>query len=482
VELILFLPLLISLIAFFLPTKFVKEFSLAFSAVFFVLSFSLLSRFDPHSGFNFTYYNDLILKDIGGSLFIGLDGIGLLMVLLTNFVVLYVNLMAWNKKYPSSFYGLVFLMQFALIGVFSSYNAILFYLFWELALIPIYFIVFKWGTGLDTKQTFTRFFIYTFVGSLLILAAFILFYSATGINSYELKFMIPKSLEGNTQILFTTLLIVGFGVKIPIFPLHSWQADTYRKAPAEGTVLLSGIMLKMGLYGIYRWLVPFQENANPHIQSIVMIFCIIGILYGAFIALRRNDLKLVAAFSSLSHVGLIAAGIFAYKYIGFQGSVLQMVVHGINIVGLFYIIDLIESSTGTRDITKLGGVASKSPVFATLAFVIVLGSIAVPITNGFPGEMLLLLSIFMENKLMGIIAGLTIILGAAYMLRVFQRVFMGEVSAAVAEFKPIDTIHLLALGFICILVLAIGIYPQFILDLTAEGSQYLTNLLEIKNN
>jgi NADH-quinone oxidoreductase subunit M len=482
VELILFLPLVISLIAFFLPSKIVKEFSLAFSAVFFLLSLSLIAQFNPHIGFNFTSYSDKILSEIGGSFFLGLDGIGLLMVLLTNFVVLYVNLMAWSKKYSSSFYGLVFLMQFALIGVFSSYNAILFYFFWELALIPIYFIVFKWGTGVETKQTFTRFFIYTFVGSLLILAAFILFYSQTGISSFELKFMIPKSLEGNAQIIFTVLLFVGFGVKIPIFPLHSWQADTYRKAPAEGTILLSGIMLKMGLYGVYRWLVPFQENANPHIQSIVLILCIVGILYGAFIALRRNDLKLVAAFSSLSHVGLIAAGIFAYKYTGFQGSVLQMVVHGVNIVGLFYIIDLIERSTGTRDISELGGVASKSPVFATLAFIIVLGSIAVPLTNGFPGEMLLLFSIFIENKIMGIVAGLTIILGAAYMLRVFQRVFMGEVSAKVEEFKTIETIHLIALGFICILVLAIGIYPQFILDLTAEGSQYLTNLLEIKNN
>lgn len=479
---ILILPLIISLIAFFIPKKFIKEFALAFSAVFFLFSLSLLMKFVPSNGLNFEFYSPAILNEIGGSLRIGLNGIALLMFLLTNFVVLYVNLLAWEKDYSSSFYGLVFLMQFALIGVFSSYNAILFYFFWELALFPIYFIIYKWGSGAEMKQTFTRFFIYTFVGSLLILASFILFYKQTKIPNFDLSVMTPKSLEGYSLILFSTLLFVGFGVKIPIFPLHSWQADTYRKAPAEGTVLLSGIMLKMGLYGIYRWFVPFQENANPVFQTVIMSLCVIGVLYGAFIALRRNDLKLIAAFSSLSHVGLIAAGILAYKYIGFQGSVLQMVVHGINIVGLFYIIDLIERSTGSRNIKDLGGLATKAPLFATLSFIIILGSMAVPLTNGFPGEMLLLLSIFLQNKILGIIAGLTIIIGAAYMLRVFQRVFMGEVTTNVENMKPIANMHLIALGFICLLVLAIGIYPQYILDITANGSQDLTNLLEIKNN
>jgi len=481
-EKLLLLTLIVSLVSFAVPNRFIKEFGLAFSAAFFVFSFTLLFNYNPQNDYNYSFFSDKILGDIGGSLYLGLDGIGVLMVLLTNFVVLYVNLMAWNKKYPSSFYGLVFLMQFALLGVFSSLNAILFYVFWEIALIPIYFIVYRWGNGIETGKTFTRFFIYTFVGSLMILAAFILFYSETGISSFELKFMIPKSLDGNVKILFTALLFVGFGVKIPIFPLHSWQANTYKKAPAEGTILLSGIMLKMGLYGVYRWLVPFQENGNHAVQTVMMVLCVIGVLYGGIIALRRNDLKLIAAFSSLSHVGLIAAGIFAYKYTGFQGSVLQMVVHGINIVGLFYVIDLIEHSTGTRKLNELGGIASKSPIFASLAFVIILGAIAVPLTNGFPGELLLLFSVFIENQVSGIIAGITIIIGAAYMLRVFQLAFMGEVSTKVENFKPISTTHLIALGFICLLVFVIGLYPQYILDLTANGSQYLVNLLEIKHN
>jgi NADH-quinone oxidoreductase subunit M len=181
------------------------------------------------------------------------------MFVLTNFVVFYVNILARNKSYTSAFYGCVFLMQFALIGVFSSLNAILFYFFWELALLPIYYIVYKWGSGKDLTKTFVRFFVYTFVGSLFILAAFILFAVETKSTSFEIMEMAKNSLTGTTQILFTLFLIIGFGVKIPIFPLHSWQANTYRKAPAEGTVLLSGIMLKMGLFGLIRWLIPFQR-------------------------------------------------------------------------------------------------------------------------------------------------------------------------------------------------------------------------------
>lgn len=481
-HLIIILPLLVALIAFLMPHKLVKEFSLAFSGAFFLFSIYLLFQYNPLNYYNFTYYQEAFLLGTGGSLHLGLDSIGVLMFTLTNFVVFYVNILARQKNYSKSFYGSVFLMQFALIGVFASLNAILFYFFWELALLPIYYIVYTWGNGKELHKTLVRFFIYTFVGSLMILAAFILFIIETKTNSFEIMEMAKNSLTGRTQIIFSLLLVLGFGVKIPIFPLHSWQANTYRKAPAEGTILLSGIMLKMGLFGLIRWMVPFQEDALPIVQKVLVITSLIGVLYGAIIALRRNDIKLIAAFSSLSHVGLIAAGIFSYKFVGFQGSALQMVVHGINIVGIFYIIDIIERSSGTRYLSELGGIASKAPVFSALSFIIILGSIAVPLTNGFPGEFLLLLSIYMYDPILGVIAGLTIILGAAYMLRVFQRSFMGEVSDHVAHFKPVSTVDIIALSFIVVLVLVLGIYPQFVFDLTANGSQYLTNLLELKNN
>jgi len=482
VQLIFILPLIIALVAFLIPNKIVKEFSLAFSGAFFLLSIYILFLYNPLNYYNFTYYQESFLVGTGGSLHIGLDSMGVLMYVLTNFVVLYANIMAWNKSYTRSFYGSVFLMQFALIGVFSSLNAILFYFFWELALLPIYYIVYKWGSGKELNKTFVRFFIYTFIGSLFILAAFILFIVETKTSSFEITEMAKVSLSGKTQILYTLFLLIGFGVKIPIFPLHSWQGDTYRKSPAEGTILLSGIMLKMGIFGLIRWLLPFQDDANPFMQKCIIISALIGVIYGSIIALRRNDMKLIAAFSSLSHVGLIVAGIFAYKFVGFQGSVFQMFVHGINIVGIFYIIDIIERSTGTRYLTELGGISSKYPVFSALAFIVILGSIAVPLTNGFPGEFLLLTSIFLYNPFIGAVAGITIVLGAAYMLRVFQRAFMGEISEHVANAKPVDKGDLIALSVIALLVLLLGLFPQFVLDLTAGSSQYLTNLLELKNN
>lgn len=481
-HLILLLPLLVALTAFFLPKKLVREFSLAFSGAFFLFSIYVLTQYNPMNHYNFTYFHEAFLVGTGGSLHIGLDSLGVLMFVLTNFVVLYANIMAWNKSYSSSFYGCTFLMQFALLGVFASLNAILFYFFWELALLPIYYIVYKWGNGKDLSKTFIRFFVYTFVGSLFILAAFILFAVETKSGSFEITEMAKTSLTGNTQILYTIFLVIGFGVKIPIFPLHSWQANTYRKAPAEGTILLSGIMLKMGLFGLLRWLIPFQEEVLPLMQKLILVLAIVGTLYGAILALRRNDIKLIAAFSSLSHVGLIVAGIFTFKFLGFQGSGIQMLVHGINIVGIFYIIDIIERSTGTRYLTELGGISSKAPIFSTLAFIIILGSIAVPLTNGFPGEFLLLMSVFFYNPILGALAGVTVILGATYMLRMFQRAFMGEVSESVSDFKPVSKTDLIALGFIALLVIVLGIYPQAVLDLTANSSQYMTNLLELKNN
>lgn len=480
-ESILFLPLLIAIISFFIPKNFIKEFSLAFSLTFLVLSISYIFKFEPLKDFNFPYAFPF-LEAIGCNFLLGIDSLGLIMVLLTNFVVLYVNIMAWDKtKYSGSFYGLVFFMQFALIGVFSSLNGFLFYIFWELALIPIYLIVNIWGEGENKSKTFIKFFIYTFVGSLFILAALILFSNESQQLSLNYIIMVPNALEGNNGLLFGILMLLGLGVKIPIFPLHSWQADTYQKAPAEGTVLLSGIMLKMGLYGLLRWFIPFIESSELIFQNIALTLAIIGVLYGAIIALRRNDLKLIAAFSSLSHVGLITAGILSYKMIGFQGSILQMLVHGINIVGIFYIIDLIETQTKTRNINELGGLASRAPRLATLSLIIILGTIAVPLSNGFPGEFLLLFSIYLHQPIMGLIAGTTIILGAAYMLRVYQRVFMGEITTYTSEFKDIQGIHLIALSFIALLVICIGIFPQYILNFTEILSNILNNSLVLKH-
>jgi NADH-quinone oxidoreductase subunit M len=478
--LILFIPLIVSIICFLLPTKWVNDFALAFSTTFFAyIIYLLFTDFNPQNDFHYTFQN-LGIRSLGAQFTFGLDGLGMLMVALTNFVVMYVNIMATKKGYSSRFYGLVFLMQFALIGVFSCLSAFFFYVFWELALIPIYLILLFWGTGKNRKETFITFFVYTFVGSLLILGGFIFFHIEAKMGDYDgfqYLNMVTRNLEGYNALIFSTLMIIGFGVKIPIFPLHSWQAQTYKKAPIEGTILLSAIMLKMGIYGIFRWVLPFLDLKHTIVQEITIILSVIGVLYGAIIALRRNDLKLIAAFSSLSHVGLITAGLLTANIYGMQGAVIQMVVHGINVLGLFYIIDIIQKQTGTRNIQNLGGIASKAPIFSILSLIIILGTISVPLTNGFPGEMLLLFSLYLYKPVLAVIAGLTIIFGAAYMLRIYQLTFFREVSVETEDFKEISISQMFALGFIAFLVIAIGLFPQYILDISYITCTHLKNLL-----
>jgi NADH-quinone oxidoreductase subunit M len=231
------------------------------------------------------------------------------------------------------------------------------------------------------------------------------------------------------------------------------------------------------LYGLIRWYIPFVDIKIPMIQNVAILLSVFGVVYGALIALRRNNLKQIAAFSSLSHVGLIAAGIFTANIYGLQGSIIQMVVHGINILGLFYIIDIIKNQTGTLNIQKLGGIASKAPKFAVLSLIIILGTIGVPLTNGFPGEMLLLMSVFIFNPYIGSVAGITIIIGAAYMLRVYQLTFFRTVTGKTENFTDISGVDFVALLIIAFLVLSIGFYPQFILDLSQTTSNHLVNLL-----
>jgi NADH-quinone oxidoreductase subunit M len=213
------------------------------------------------------------------------------------------------------------------------------------------------------------------------------------------------------------------------------------------------------------------------IQTVMILLAVFGVVYGALIALRRNNLKKIAAFSSLSHVGLIAAGIFTANIYGLQGSIIQMVVHGINILGLFYVIDIIKNQSGTLNIQKLGGIASKAPKFAVLSLIIILGTISVPLTNGFPGEMLLLMSIFVFNPYLGALAGLTIIIGAAYMLRIYQLTFFRTTTEKTEDFQDVSGIDFISLLIIAFLVLAIGFYPQYILDLSQTTSNHLINLL-----
>jgi NADH-quinone oxidoreductase subunit M len=257
-------------------------------------------------------------------------------------------------------------------------------------------------------------------------------------------------------------ILLAFLVKIPVLPFHSWQADTYTNTPAAGTMLLSGIMLKMGIYGLLRWYMPLAPESIGFFQPWVIGLSVAGVLYGALIAIRQKDMKRLVAFSSLSHVGLIVAGIFTLTLEGLEGSALQLFVHGINVVGLFLVIELIERSTGTRILGELGGLAKNNRLFMVFFMLIALGTVAVPFTNGFPGELLLLKSLYAYRPNLSLLAGLTIILCAVYVFRMVQFSMFGEGKGEVASLKWNE---ILAFGIIAVFIIGLGFMPQMLIDI-----------------
>lgn len=408
------------------------------------------------------------LPTFGTRFSIGMDGISMLMVLLTNLMLPLIVLSSFRTSYsrPGIFYSLMLIMQAALVGVFVSMDAFLYYIFWELALIPIYFIVLFWGGDERVKITF-KFFIYTLFGSLFMLIGIIYLYmqvAAPSNFSYEAFRTLSLSRDMQTWIFFA--FFIAFAIKMPIFPFHTWQPDTYTTAPPQGTMLLSGIMLKMGTYSVIRWILPIVPQAVLGWEGkIAIVLSVIGIVYASWIALTQKDIKRLFAYSSIAHVGLIAAGIFTLTLQGLQGGLIQMLSHGINVVGLFFIAQIIFDRTQTHDIRSLGGIVNKAPLFATLFMVVMLGSVALPLTNGFIGEFLLLSASFQYSPILAGFAGLTIILGAVYMLRAYQHSVLGETKEGFT-FADLYTSERIVLIVIVGLIIFIGIYPKPFLNMT----------------
>ena len=459
----------ISLVASLLLNKLFKwEVSLLFSVLGFVLTcFAILPNLC--GGFSsFVVFDYAWIEELGIHFKLGLDGISLILVFLTNLSVPLILLSSRKHEFAqnSYFYSLVFLMQVGLLGVFTSLDAFLFYIFWEVALIPIYFICALWGGENKIAITF-KFFIYTVVGSLFMLVGIIYLYLLTpGAHTFDIEAFKALSLDRTTQIWLFWAFFIAFAIKMPIFPFHTWQPDTYTVSPAQGTMLLSGVMLKMGVFGVIRWILPLFPLAVNQYACLILVFSIIGVVYGAVIAIMQKDMKKVIAYSSISHVGLIAAGLFTGNVFGLQGAVIQMLSHGINVIGLFFIIDIIENRTKTRQIDQLGGIRNVAPKLATLFAIIMLGSVALPLTNGFVGEFLLLTSVFKYKAIFAVFAGLSVILGAVYMLRMYKTVMLGETNATTSQFEDLDTIEFLGLAFIAVLVIVIGVYPQPLLSLS----------------
>ncbi len=478
--LLVLLPLLGAVIAaLFGKHQQVRTIALAWSLISFVHSLCIVYRFVPDASVQFLADYDWIVS-LGVKFKAGIDGINIGLVLLTNLLVPIIILSTFKHSYknPGAFYALVLFMQSGLLLVFTALDAFMFYIGWEAALIPIYFICGLWGGENRVKVTL-KFFIYTFSGSLFMLVAIIYLATQTPGHVFDISAIYALDLPAAVQGWIFLAFFLAFAIKMPIFPFHTWQPDTYTVAPTAGTMLLSGIMLKMGIYGVIRWLIPVAPLGFMHWKEAAIILSIIGVVYGSVIAFMQKDIKRVIAWSSIGHVGLIAAGIFVWNEQGLQGALIQMLNHGINVVGLFLICDILYDRIGSRDLDQMGGIAKVAPKFAIVFLIILLGTVALPLTNGFIGEFLLLLGVYQYGIWYAAVAGLTIIFGAVYLLRAYQKSMLGVTNERTLLFKDIQGSEYLALGLISVLVIAIGVYPKPLLHLSEAA---VNNLIGIVNS
>jgi NADH-quinone oxidoreductase subunit M len=485
VGLLIIVPLIAGLLVFGTKGKASRNIALGFSLVEFALSLVALFQYKHNPASADLVLNCTWVESLGIHFAVGLDALSLLLVLLTTFLIPLIILSSFKNEYekPNSFYGLILIMQMALVGVFTANDGFLFYVFWELALIPIYFICLLWGGENRGAITF-KFFVYTLLGSLFMLVGLIYVYShtgfETGIKSWAIAdlYQAGRSLDVNQQSFVFWCIFLAFGIKMPLFPLHTWQPDTYVNAPTQGTMLLSGIMLKMGTFGLIKWLLPLTPLAMEKWGGVAIGLSVFGIIYASCIAIVQKDYKRLIAYSSIAHVGLIAAGILSCTQQGIQGGVMQMLAHGVNVVGLFLIADILLRHTGTRDIDKLGGIRSMNGNFAVLFLIIMLGSVALPLTNGFVGEFLLINGVYQYSAIAAAFAGLTVILGAVYMLRSYQSIMLGERKDSSIAFGSLAGSDKLVLYIICFVIVAFGVYPAPLNDLAEEGTKMIMQNLK----
>jgi len=477
-------PLLAGLLVLLTKGEQAKKIALTLSLIELAISVFTLLQFQINPDVQFLFDAPWI-SSLGIHFKVGMDGISLLLVLLTTVLVPLIILSSFKReiKNPNSFYSLVLIMQMALVGVFTAMDGFLFYIFWELALIPIWFICLLWGGENREKITF-KFFIYTLAGSLLMLVGLIYLYLQTpAAHSFDIHalYAAGAGLSSSEQTWIFWALFAAFAIKMPVFPFHTWQPDTYTVAPTQGTMLLSGIMLKMGTYGLIRWLLPVVPAGVQEWGCCAMVLSVTGILYASVIAIMQKDFKRLIAYSSIAHVGLISAGIFSLTVQGLQGGMIQMLAHGINVVGLFFVVDVIFNRMHTQELSKLGGIRNIAPWFSTVFMVILLGSVALPLTNGFVGEFLLLNGVYQYNEWMAAFAGLTVILGAVYMLRSYQQMMLGETNALTSAFTDL-TFHEKAVFIpIVILIIAMGIYPKPVLDIAEPSILKIIELIHPAN-
>lgn len=448
----------------------------------FIVSLLVYAKFNPADG-GFQFIEKIPwIKSIGVSYHLGVDGISLLLVLLTTFLTPLTLLSTWNSitKKVREFTFFMLLLEVGMLGVFMSLDMFLFYIFWEAMLIPMYFIIGIWG-GERRIYAAVKFFIYTMAGSLLMLVAIIWigvyaidftgYFTTNLIELYKVGPQVPKTIQ--TYMFFAFFL--SFAIKIPVFPLHTWLPDAHVQAPTAGSVILAGVLLKMGTYGMARFCLPLFPQSAVSYAPFISVLAIIGIIYGALVSMVQTDMKKLVAYSSVSHLGFVVLGLFALTTESFQGGVIQMVNHSLSTGALFLLVGMIYDRTHTREIAQYGGIAKLVPVYSTALMIASLSSIGLPGLNGFVGEFLILIGSFKSGVLNSwwftVFAATGVIFAAVYLLWMYQRVVFGEVThAQLHKLTDLSARELVVLIPIFIFILWIGIYPGTFLSMTEKAS------------
>jgi NADH-quinone oxidoreductase subunit M len=472
--LLILFPLLGGILIWLLSDKLASIASLIVSVVVMVLSLVVYNQYH-HGLHEELIYQQPWISQLGATFSLEIsNGLPLLMVMLTGFVFPLI-IGAWYNKpieKASRFYGLMFMAQAGLMGVFLAKDALLFYVFWEVALIPVYFLSSMYGGARRIPVTF-KFFVYTFLGSLLMLVAFLYIYQQTPIHSFSWDSLVStgKSISPANQQWLFWMLFIAFAIKMPVFPFHTWQPDAYEQSATPVTIVLSAIMVKMGLFAVVRWLLPVLPDGVKYWMDVVMWLSVAGIVYASCMAMVQTNIKRLIAYSSIAHIGLMAACLFAHNadYLSVQGAAVQMFNHGINIAGMWIIVGILEHRLGTQQLDEMGGVAKIAPYFTVGLVLISLANIALPLTNGFIGEFMMFNGLFNADSKyrvwLTVLAGLGVILSAVYTLTMVQKVAYGPLKTTSMGFNDLEWNEKIVVILILLVILILGFYPKYLLDL-----------------
>lgn len=483
-SILIFFPAFAAAIGFLVKDDSIRMYGIVVTAIEFILSIFMWANFDSDiAGMQFTQIVPMI-SSYGINYFVGIDGIALFLVIMTTFMTMISIIGLTEKRNLKHLILTVLFLEMTMIGVFVSLDAIIFYLFWELSLVPMLYIVGAWGGKLRIYAAI-KFFLYTFIGSLIMLVGMLylgyVYFQTTGNWSFSIIDWNMMLLPFDMQIILFLAFFAGFAIKVPMFPFHTWLPYAHGQAPTIGSVILAAVLLKMGTYGFVRFSLPLFPDASYAMVMPMAILALIAIVYTAMVAYAQEDMKQVIAYSSVSHMGVIILGIFALNVEGIGGSIFLMISHGIVSGALFMLVGVIYDRRHTKLIKDFGGLASVMPKYATIFAIMLMASVGLPLTIGFVGEFLSLLGFFKVSPVLTIIAGLTIILGAVYMLVMYKKSFFGPLkNEKNKNLEDVKGRELAALLPLVALVIILGIYPKPILKPVDTSVSQLVEIMQLK--